>query len=76
MELDNVALIMAKFGWKFTLSNGIELETGLNLFLPIAPFSDSHFTSRERGGAIGADGRPFGGVQLATFVTGYLQGSF
>jgi outer membrane receptor protein involved in Fe transport len=76
IELDNFALILARFGWKFTLSNGVELETGLNLMLPIAPFSGSHFTYRERGGAIDADGRPFGGVELATFVTGYLQGSF
>ncbi len=74
--MDHAYLVLARLGWTWSPAEGIDLEAGLKLFLPISSFSDPHFRLREKGGGIDATGEPFGGMQLGRMVTGYLEGSF
>ena len=76
MHMDNLALFIGKLGWRFPIERGFELELGAKMYLPVSGKSGSFFRTRERGGAISAKGRPFGGHQLARQVIGYFQGSF
>ena len=75
-HMGNVFLVLAKLGWKWSMAGGFDLEAGVKLFLPISPSSAPHFRYYEKGGGVTAMGTPFGGMQLARMVTGYLQGSF
>jgi hypothetical protein len=68
--------VLAKLGWKWRVAGGLDLEAGAKLFLPVSPFSAPHFCYYEKGGGVTTMGVPFGGMQLARMVTGYLQGSF
>jgi outer membrane receptor protein involved in Fe transport len=75
-RLGNDFLVLGKLGWKWEPGGGIEMETGVRLFLPVDPFSSPHFRYYEKGGGITAKGYRYGGIELARMVTGYLQGSF
>jgi iron complex outermembrane receptor protein len=72
-HMDPVFLVLAKLGWKWRVAGGIDIEAGVKLFLPV---SKPHFAYYEKGGGVTAMGVPYGGMQLARMVTGYLQGSF
>ncbi|MBW1870971.1 MAG: TonB-dependent receptor, partial [Deltaproteobacteria bacterium] len=74
-HLENVVLILGKFGWKIPLPRDFDLEIGLKLFMPISPFKAPHFRYREKGGLLSASGENFGGEELPRVVTIYLQGS-
>jgi hypothetical protein len=76
MPLNNIALLIGKLGWRFLIEQGLELELGAKVYLPVSGTSGSFFRVRERGGGVSAKGQPFGGHQLARQVIGYLQGSF
>jgi outer membrane receptor protein involved in Fe transport len=69
-------VLLARAGWRWLLGNGVELETGLKLFLPISPGSDSLFRVRELAGGVTEDGGSYGGEELRRMVLAYLQGSF
>jgi iron complex outermembrane receptor protein len=75
-HMDPVFLVLAKLGWKWRMAGGIGLEAGAKLFLPVSPLSAPHFCYYEKGGGVTAMGKPYGGIQLARMVSGYLQGSF
>jgi len=74
-HMENVVLILGKFGWKIPLPRDFDLEIGLKLFMPISPFKAPHFRYREKGGLLSASGENFGGEELPRVVTIYLQGS-
>ncbi|MFC1654540.1 TonB-dependent receptor plug domain-containing protein [Myxococcota bacterium] len=76
IKLPNAFLVLGRLGWKFTPAEGIELEGGLKLFLPVSPFSAPHFRYFEEAGGVTINGQQYGGMELARMVTGYLQGSF
>jgi hypothetical protein len=76
IKLNNAFLVLGRLGWKFTPAEGIELEGGLKLFLPVSPFSSPHFRYYEEAGGVTIHGQYYGGMELARMVTGYLQGSF
>jgi outer membrane receptor for ferrienterochelin and colicin len=76
IKLENAFLVLGRLGWKFSLAEGIDLEGGLKLFLPVSPFSAPHFRYYEEAGGVTVTGQQYGGMQLARMVTGYLQGSF
>jgi hypothetical protein len=75
-HMDNALIVTSKIGWTVTLSQGIDFEAGVKLFLPVSPFSGSLFRYRELAGGVDREGRHFGGEQLSRLVTGYLQGTF
>ena len=72
-RMDAVFLVLAKLGWKWGVMPGFDVEAGVKLFLPV---STPHFRYYEKGGGVTAMGVPYGGMQLARMITGYLQGSF
>jgi outer membrane receptor protein involved in Fe transport len=74
--LDNFFIIMAKLGWRWRTTGGLELEAGAKLFTPFSPFSGPLFRFYEQGGGITPTGVVYGGEELRRMVTGYLQGSF
>jgi iron complex outermembrane receptor protein len=74
-HMDNMALVLAKLGWKWEPGAGVAIEIGAKLFLPVS-FSEPYFRAFEKGGGVTATGRRYGGFELARVVTGYLQGSF
>ena len=76
LSMENIVLILGKIGWRFRLTQGIELETGLKLFLPVSPFASPYFRYNEVGGVITSTGELYGGDLLSRMMTGYLQGSF
>ncbi|MFC1654583.1 TonB-dependent receptor plug domain-containing protein [Myxococcota bacterium] len=76
MRLPNVFLLLGKIGWKWAPLEGLELETGLKLFLPVSPSSGYLFGYHEKGGGTTIRGVKYGGDELLRIVTGYLQGSF
>jgi outer membrane receptor protein involved in Fe transport len=73
---DNVMLILAKLGWKWETKTGVQVETGVKLFLPFSPFSGPLFRYYERSGGITPEGKHYGGTELSRALTAYLQGSF
>jgi iron complex outermembrane receptor protein len=75
-NMDNVLLILGKFGWRVRLPRGIALETGLKLFLPVSPFTPPYFSYNEVGGVTTSTGQLVGGDLLSRMVSVYLQGSF
>ncbi len=75
-HMDNVMLVLGKIGWRANLSNLVEIEAGVKLFLPVSPFSSPYFQYNEMGGVISKNGEMFGGDLLRRMVTAYLQGSF
>jgi hypothetical protein len=75
-HMDNVGLLLARAGWRWLALQGIELEAGLKLFLPISPFSAPHFSYYEKGGSLEADGSVYGGMPLQRVVSAYLHGSY
>jgi len=75
-SMDNQALLLGKLGWRFPFERVLVMELGAKILLPVSGESGSFFQSRERGGGISARGQPYGGVELARQVIGYLQGSF
>jgi hypothetical protein len=76
MRLPNVFLLLGKIGWKWAPIQGLELETGLKMFLPVSPFSGSLFGYHEKGGGTTMYGVKYGGDELLRIVTGYVQGVF
>jgi outer membrane receptor protein involved in Fe transport len=75
-HMDNVMLFLAKLGWKWKISQGVKVETGVKLFLPFSPFSGPLFRYHERGGGVTLEGKHYGGTELSRALTAYLQGSF
>jgi outer membrane receptor protein involved in Fe transport len=75
-HMDNVMLFLAKLGWKWETRKGLEVETGVKLFLPFSPFSGPLFRYHERGGGVTPEGKHYGGTELSRALTAYLQGSF
>ena len=73
---DNVLLVLGKLGWKWTSADGLGMEAGAKLFMPVSPFSAPHFRYYEKLGGVTAEGTPYGGDLLRRMVTVYLQGSF
>ena len=76
VQMDNVMLILAKLGWKWETRQGLEVETGVKLFLPFSPLSGPLFRYHERGGGVTPEGKHYGGTELSRALTAYLQGSF
>jgi outer membrane receptor protein involved in Fe transport len=75
-RMDPVFLVLAKLGWKWSPAEGVDLEAGLKLFLPVSPFSAPHFRFHEKGGGLTRTGTPYGGMELGRMMKGYLEGSF
>ncbi len=75
MHLDDSVLLLGKLAWRWQLPEGVELEAGVKLFLPVS-LSDFSFRYYEVGGGITPAGKRYGGEELHRVVTGYLQGSF
>lgn len=73
---DNVMLILAKLGWRWMAGPGVDVETGVKLFLPFSPFSGPLFRYYERSGGLTLQGKRYGGTELSRALTAYLQGSF
>jgi hypothetical protein len=76
VHMDNCMLVMGKLAWRWLTGEGIELETGLDLFLPISPFSGQFFRTYEKAGNTTANGGNYGGELLNRMITVYLQGAF
>jgi iron complex outermembrane receptor protein len=75
-HMDNVLLVLGKLGWQWEYTQGVKIEAGVKLLLPVSPFSGPLFKHSEKGGGITATGMKYGGQELCRMVTGYLQGSF
>jgi iron complex outermembrane receptor protein len=75
-KMDNVMLVMGKLGWRFEPREGVEIEAGVKLFLPVHPFSPPYFRYHEKAGMLTAAGDLVGGEELHRMVTGYLEGTF
>jgi outer membrane receptor protein involved in Fe transport len=76
IKLNNAFLVLGRLGWKFTPAEGVGVEGGLKLFLPVSPFQAPHFRYYEEAGGVTIHGQHYGGMELARMVTAYLQGSF
>jgi outer membrane receptor for ferrienterochelin and colicin len=76
MHMDNVMLLLGKLGRQWGGEEGVQLEAGVKLFLPVSPFSGHLFRFYEKGGGVTPGGKRYGGEELARAVTAYLQGSF
>ena len=76
IKLPNAFLLLGRLGWKFAVAEGVEVEGGMKLFLPVSPFQAPHFRYYEEAGGVTIHGKQYGGMELARMVTGYLQGSF
>ncbi len=76
MHMDNVMLLLGKLGRQWGEENGIQMEAGVKLFLPVSPFSGHLFRYYEKGGGVTPAGNKYGGVELARVITAYIQGSF
>ena len=75
-HVDHVFLIMGKLGYRWPTSEGLEMEIGAKLFLPLSPFSGSLFRFYEDPGGVTPDGQLYGGEELRRMLVGYLKGSF
>jgi hypothetical protein len=75
-HLETSVLFLARLGWRWSPAEVLELEVGLKMFFPFAPWTDSLWRYRELGGGITATGENFGGDLLRRVVIGYLEGSF
>jgi outer membrane receptor protein involved in Fe transport len=75
-HVDHVFLIMGKLGYRWPTSEGLEMEVGAKLFLPVSPFSGSFFRYYEDPGGMTYDGRLYGGEELRRMLVGYVKGSF
>jgi outer membrane receptor protein involved in Fe transport len=74
-HMRNQLLVLGRIGWRHVPVEGFELEAGIKVFLPVSPFSDSHFQFREDGGGIDTIGKNYGGDLLCRMVSLYLQGA-
>ena len=73
----NALVLIGKLGWKWEPFEGLELETGLKLFLPVSLASSGpRFSFHEKGGGTTMYGERYGGDALLRIVTGYVQGAF
>jgi len=76
-HMPNALLFLGKLGWKWAPFEGLELETGLKLFLPVSLASSGpRFSYHEKGGGTTIYGTRYGGDALLRVVTGYVQGAF
>jgi iron complex outermembrane receptor protein len=75
-HMENAFLVLARLGWRWAISSGVEMEIGAKLFLPVSPFSPPYFRYRDEAGGVTASGVKYGGDELRRMVTTYLQGSF
>jgi len=75
-HVDHVFLAIGKLGYRWPTSEGLEIEIGAKLFLPVSPFSGSLFRFYEDPGGVTPDGRLYGGEELRRMLVGYLKGSF
>jgi hypothetical protein len=73
---DHVIVVFSRLGWGFNTGGHIDVEAGVKLQLPIAPFSSPHFRFYECGGGVTPRGKIYGAVPLARLVTAYVEGSF
>jgi outer membrane receptor for ferrienterochelin and colicin len=74
-HMNNSVLLLGKLAWRWEIPEGVELEAGVKLFLPV-DLSDLSIGYREVGGGVSPTGKQYGGELLRRVVTGYLQGSF
>jgi len=75
-KMPNVFLLLGKLGWKWKPMEGLDLETGLKLFLPLRWSSGLPVGYYEKGGGTTVQGGKYGGDMLLRVVTGYVQGAF
>jgi iron complex outermembrane receptor protein len=75
-KMDDTVLFMGKLGWSWSPMEGLQLQIGAKLFLPVSPCTSPHFRFRDEGGGVTATGQEYGGMELARVVTAYLEGSF
>jgi iron complex outermembrane receptor protein len=74
-HMDDSMLLLGKLAWRWEVPEGVELEAGVKLFLPVN-LSDLSIGYNEVGGGVSPTGKLYGGEQLRRIVTAYLQGSF
>jgi hypothetical protein len=75
-HVDHVFLAIGKLGYRWPTSEGLEMEIGAKLFLPVSPFSGSLFRFYEDPGGVTPDGTLYGGEELRRMLVGYVKGSF
>jgi iron complex outermembrane receptor protein len=75
-KMPNAFLLLGKLGWKWAPMQGLELETGLKLFLPVRLSSGLPVGFYEKGGGATIHGVKYGGDMLVRMVTAYVQGAF
>jgi hypothetical protein len=69
VHMGNVLLLLGRLGYRLMLGEGVLLEAGVKLFLPLPRYWD-------KGGTWTTTGTSFGGDLLGRSVLGYLQGSY
>jgi iron complex outermembrane recepter protein len=74
--LHPVILLLGKVGWTWISSQGIAMETGIKLFLPISPFFAPNFRYREEGGFETLAGETYGAEALRRVVTVFVEGTY
>ena len=74
----NLALLLARLGYGWTIRPSVRLELGVTLFLPLAPLDDPQIGYYERLGGVTDTDPPlrYGGHRLPRIGKLYLQGSF
>ncbi len=75
-RVDDAMLFLGKLGWRWPEVNGVELECGVKISLPVSPFQAPHFLARDMGGGVTPEGRIYGAHLTGRVATAYLQGSF
>lgn len=74
-DMNTAFLLIGKLGWMMSPGQGVDLEMGVKVFLPIS-FSSPHFHYREGPGWEFPTVGSFGAQELGRMVIGYFQGSF
>jgi len=74
----NLALLLARLGYEWTIRPWVRLELGVTLFLPLAPLDDPQIGYYERLGGVTDTDPPlrYGGHRLPRIAKLYLQGTF
>ena len=74
VHMPSVVLLLARLGYRWK-TGGVQMESGVKLFLPISPFEAPYFRMRERGGGVTPYGRRYGGDELTRILSFYLKAS-
>jgi len=70
VHMDDLLLLVARLGQRFTTDAGLEMEIGCKLFWP---FALGGGPVREKGGVITGSGKSWGGFELGRVLAAYLQ---